>query len=306
MKTWRAALIYLAAVIAFSALSAPWIYHGCLWLGAHSNLFTWLRDVPFHRVFNRLLMLSSFSGGFLLVASQHALSRKTIGLTRSPKSLQHVALGVCVAVLSVAVVVVAGLAVHALSWNESDVATRLGHALISNALVAVIVAVLEETFFRGCLLGWLRQRITPHIALAIVTLFYAITHFLHPTSAISSADEVHWSTGFTMLAQYGVSLVSDTHWLRQFAMLVLIGLSLGWCFLRTSRLYLSMGLHAGWVFGGKMMLFLASPKNAAEHWWFGSGDVIGSPITIVVMAAVFVLMIWLCKLPKIAGEERAA
>jgi membrane protease YdiL (CAAX protease family) len=165
---------------------------------------------------------------------------------------------------------------------------------VITAFGAALLALSEEFFFRGCLLGWLEQHVSRVVALIAVTLFFAICHFLGGAKS-PSVDEISWLSGFQMLSQYAGRLAADAHWVPQFLMLALVGLTLGWCRLQTSTLYLSIGLHAGWVFSGKMLFVVTNINRATPNWWFGHGKLLGSPISIAAVGSVLVLMVWVGK-----------
>ncbi len=305
MKIWGAIAIYLVAVVLCGAFAAPWIYWGCHWLGGQGDSLSWLAEQRFHDVLKRVLQLCALGGALGLLASQRALSRDTIGLSPSPQAGRQFLFGLGIAIASVALVVRLGIDSRALVWEEDLAGSSFASALVTNLCIGLLVGVMEEIFFRGCLLGWLRRQMHVAGALATVTFFYAITHFLRPPKSVKFV-EVHWDTGFTMLGQYWNFLIGNGSWLPEFLMLVLIGLTLGWCFLQTSRLYLSIGLHTGWVFAGKMMMFLTDSNSDVAMWWFGSGKLIGSPITIAVLCAVFLLMIWICRRPMMQNRPHAS
>jgi membrane protease YdiL (CAAX protease family) len=293
MSPWKALAIYLVAVVAFSALASPWVFRVFQALPSHAAL-SWLNEVDFQAVLNHLLILSAIGGVLVLLASQRSLSLRTIGLTPSPHALSHVSTGAAVAVGSVAVVLVVGFGSDVFSWDTRKSVARIVSESAITLVAAALLALSEEFFFRGCLLGWLRQRVPRIVALISVTLFFAICHFMNGGRS-PSLDEITWLSGFQMLWQYTGRLLSDWRWLPEFVMLVLVGLTLGWCFLQTSLLYMSIGMHAGWVFAGKMLFFVTRMNAGQAKWWFGYGKFLGSPISILAVAVVLVLMLWLCR-----------
>ncbi|MSR65687.1 MAG: CPBP family intramembrane metalloprotease [Verrucomicrobiae bacterium] len=310
MKPWRALALYLAVVIVFSTLTAPWVYALLQCLARSPEGPGVLGAWEFREVLNRVLLLSAIAGAVILLRLQNSLTLETLGLARSPLASKHLLLGACVAGLSVVVVMLVGFVTGAFQWDRDLTVPHTIQVGLVTLLIAGVVAVSEEFFFRGCLLGWLRQRTPVMLALVVVTCFYAICHFMNvPKSKASHSektiqDEVRWNSGVEMIARYGERLAQDSAWVQRFAMLVFVGLALGWCFLKTSRLYLSIGLHGGWVFAGKMMTFLTDTNRVESNWWFGYGKTIGSPITIVVVASVFVFMTWICRQPIIRGASR--
>lgn len=285
MNPWATYAIFLLGVAVFSALVAPWAF----WA------ISAFADVRFHEVLNRLLLGTSILGAFWILHRENLLSCQTLGLARSRRFWRDLGLGAGIAIGSVVLVTVLGFAAGVVTWNLDESARRMIGVMATNLLVGAIVGVMEEVHFRGCLLGWLRQRTHAMLALALVTAHYSLAHFLSPPK-VAKKIEVEWGSGFRMLGYYLEKHTMNFDWLAQCAMLVLIGLTVGWCFLRTSRLYLSIGLHAGWVFAGKSLTFLTDDV-ANQNAWFGAGKLIGSPVVILVLAGVFALMIWICNRP---------
>lgn len=298
--------VYLVSVVLFSAIVSPWVFRACQFFGSQGEPFHGWQGAEFHEVMNRVLLLSALVGAIILLVVHKTMTLQTVGFASSPIAFRHLVLGMSVAVLSVAVVTWVGFSTGTIEWDGSHSRQQDLRFAIGSLIAAAVVAVSEEFFFRGCLLGWLRQRTHAWTALAAVTLFYAICHFMNPPRDYPAETDVNALSGFIMLGQYFLRLIQDAAWLPRFAMLVLVGLTLGWCFLKTSRVYLSIGLHAGWVFAGKMMIFLTDVKKSESNWWFGYGKTIGSPITILVVACVFALMIWICSQPKIRGGSETA
>jgi len=305
MKPWKALAIYLVAVIAFSALASPWVFRLFQALASRDAALGWLREADFRSVLNYLLILSAIAGALVLLASHKALSLQTMGLATSPHGLAQVLAGAVVAACSVAVVLAVGLGSDVFAWDTRKTVVTIASDSATTFIGAALLAMSEEFFFRGCLLGWLRQRVHSVAALTVVTLFYAICHFLNG-GRNPSIDEITWLTGFQTLWQYAGRRAGDWGWLPNFALLVLVGLTLGWCFLQTSRLYLSIGLHGGWVFAGKMMFLVTRIDGGQANWWFGYGKLLGSPISILAVGIVLVLMLWLCKPPGVRSGTRTA
>jgi uncharacterized protein len=301
---WTMLALYLVAVVLFSGLASPWVFR-CLHALASNGALSWLSEVDFQAVLNHLVILSSLGGAVTLLASQRALSLPTIGLARSPNAWAHVLLGLLVAAASVVVVLLVGLRSDVFSWDTRIPAARIATVGLITAVGAGLLALSEEFFFRGCLLGWLRQRVPAVTALIAVTLFFAICHFLNGGRS-PSIDEITWLSGFETLGQYAARLGADTRWVPTFLMLVLVGLTLGWCRLQTSSLYLSIGLHAGWVFAGKMMFVVTDINRSQPNWWFGHGKLLGSPVSILAVGVVFAVMLWVCKLPRVRSSVQAA
>src|SRR5262249_3526353 len=303
MQPFALLVVYLASVVVVSALSAPWLYLGFQAAASHPAL-AWLREVDFQAVLDYLLIGSAILGAVILLASQRALSLRTVGLQASRKALRHLAFGALVASLSVAVLLPLGLASGVFSW---DTRLTVGRIVSVGALAIVgasLLALVEEFLFRGCLLGWLSGRAPRLAALLTITALFAICHFLNGGRS-PGIDEITWLSGFRMLGHYASRLAADARWVPQLLMLLLVGLTLGWSRLLTSTLYLSIGLHAGWVFTARMVFLVTDIHRDHGNWWFGPGRFIGSPFWIDAVGAVLVIVVLVGKRLR-AGTTREA
>ena len=88
------------------------------------------------------------------------------------------------------------LAVGRAEWRASMAWDALPGALLS----AVVVALIEESFFRGALLGALRRRFSWLSALVVMSLVFASVHFLKPPPDVHF-PVVTWTSGFVLVPQ---------------------------------------------------------------------------------------------------------
>ena len=125
-------------------------------------------------------------------------------------------------------------------------------AIFGIVSAAIAVALLEEFFFRGAILGLALRTMRPPGALVFVTFFFTIVHFLKPPDSVELADaQVTWGSGFWMVGQIFAKFGNPIFILSQFVTLFAVGWILGVARLRTNSLWLPIGLHCGWVFGLK-------------------------------------------------------
>ena len=119
--------------------------------------------------------------------------------------------------------------------------------IILNAIISgLIVALIEETLFRGLLQSVFSFVLKPIIAIFLTCFLYSSVHFLEiPDGYVT--EPAQWSSGFsvffssfTLLAQ--PSLIWDS-WLALFA----AGLFLSLTRLFTNNIFWCIGIHAGWV-----------------------------------------------------------
>jgi len=149
------------------------------------------------------------------------------------------------------VAILAGLL--ALEWlggirlpNTDLPAAKLGAALASGLIGGLAVGFIEETFFRGVMHHAMRRSLSFASTAALTAALYASLHFTRPPRLTADA-EVHWDTGWQLLAGMGAAyqqpwLLLDS-WLALFA----VGVFLSLVRERTGNIALAIGLHAGWV-----------------------------------------------------------
>ena len=160
------------------------------------------------------------------------------------------------------------------SFHFPDIGlTGYGRMMGSALLSGVGVALLEETLFRGALIGCL-MRITGPLAALIISAFdYAVLHFIG-TYWTTDPSKVGWDTGFR------IALDGFSHLLKadpsSLLALFMAGLLLG-----SARLFFrggigfSMGLHAGWVFIIKIFKPVSIIDITSKNiWMIGRYDLI--------------------------------
>ena len=139
---------------------------------------------------------------------------------------------------------------------------ELTYKLSGYLAVALVVATVEELYFRGLLLSRVSGYWMPLTASA---LFYAGIHFLNPTPDSALAE--HWAGGWMLLAN--ATLEMPSQWLEQLprvCLLFLIGLGLGMLRLRTNCLAFCIGVHAAMVFSVKTFQFFTYPGPFGPAW----------------------------------------
>jgi len=248
MSTGRAILLYAVAVLVVSAVAAPWIFWAVAAWG----------DWPFRRVFDRVILVMALLGLWPLLRSAGIRSWRELGFVSSRGWLRQCLLGALVGMVSYGVgglLLAPALRVGTRPWSVAGfVAT------------GVVVALIEETFFRGGLQNVLQRQLPGWLAVLLVSGFYSVLHFLKPAAAHIPAEAVCWTSGFEYLGRIALCFVQQTDIGRSAVTLWLAGIVLGWGFVRTGALWLSIGLHAGWVFALKTLA------------WLGGGSLLDRPV----------------------------
>ena len=196
----------------------------------------------------------------------------------------------------VSLALLAAIAVLSGAWRiHTDLtASRLFGKLGGAALSAVVVAILEETFFRGAVMGALRRAHSVGVALVLSSAIYAMLHFFQRPD---SPMKVEWFTGLQLLPQMMRGFVDGRALVPGFFNLTLAGIILGLAYQHTGNLYFSMGLHGGWVFWLKFCSAVAGAAPGVNIWYWGSpGRLIDGWLALGVLAGVLLILMRLLKM----------
>ncbi len=289
-RSWRG-LVYLAVFffgsLLFAAAASPLVYWGAAaWAEAFPHPFLrYLADHPFPRYFDRLRWLAVLAGLPWLLRACGLRSWRRLGFTGDWKaSLRWFAAGA----------VLAGAAVLAQALQASPPAREgLGWPLFFSVLPAalltgLLVALIEETVFRGVVLRLFRAALRPWPAILLSALFFAWVHFKKipwQDSAVVSVGSGFYAAGATAISPFLAFSAC------RFINLLLAGAAFNLLFLRSRSLWPCAGLHAGWIFLVKAYGRLADIPSGRTTWWRGTEAVIDGilPAVLFLPFMVFIL-----------------
>ncbi len=259
---------FLFVLRQFSLLVA--LIVGVILLGAILTWPTWLllshqaaghynRVQAFCTLFTGLILclwyLRTSGGSF----SENLGFRRT-GRPVSGLILKSFAVGVSVIVLLEALYL--WLGVRHLVANADFSAAAMARLALKALLAGALVAVLEETLFRGALQGALQQRMNVPAAVLLGSLVFATAHYLkYPEPR---AGTITWSTGITLLPQ-------ALRWFKlpgiipSLTVLFLLGVLLALSRWRRGHLYECMGFHAGLVSALKVRAYVTDFTPGARY-----------------------------------------
>ncbi len=283
MRASRAIGLYFAAVILVGALLAPWLFWAVEQVAPRVDALHGYATYPFHRIFDRALMLVALAGLWPLLRVIGFRFWSDIGYVRARGWWRHALAGYVLGVASLTVMI--GLLVvfggHPLVFTKTS--GQMAGAAVKFFFVGTAVALIEETFFRGALQGALQRRMKVAGAIVVASAVYSAVHFLKPNGVHIPADQVTWTSGGKCLVWIvSQSLVQNGVFVG-FVSLFLAGCVLGLAYAKTKALYLSIGLHAGWVLVNEFMRWSAT-VNVTQ-------DVASWPM----LVALLVLVVWLCQ-----------
>lgn len=285
MRPVRSLLIYLAIVFAGGALLAPWLDWATLSV-ARWTASAKLAATPFPRILDRSLLGMALLGLWPLLRSCRMLSRDELGL-KAEKPWTSVVLGFLLGFGSLACLVLLAVFMSGhVSFVIPSGANVFNH-ILSAALTAIIVAVLEEVLFRGGLFGLLRKVQPWPWALVISSGVYSLAHFIKKAEF---AGPVTWLSGFELLPKM---FHNGTAFIPMGLSLFMAGAILALAYQRTGSLFFSMGLHAGWVFWLKLYGYLNFTSRPSSPLW-GTDKLIDGWIALPVLSCVFCI-VWTFK-----------
>ncbi|MBM3822871.1 MAG: CPBP family intramembrane metalloprotease [Verrucomicrobia bacterium] len=283
-RTGLALLGYFTAVFLGAAILAPWLHALVQFLAEHHPAWQGLASAPFHRYVNRCLLLIAIAGLWPLGRFLNLRGITGLGWTPQPAPGRELAHGFLVGWISLGILAwLAGAHELQTSLTLPSTLKSVGKA----ALSAVAVALIEESLFRGMLLGGTRPAWGPKAALWFSSSVYAITHFFR---RVQHEGDIKWDSGFSVLAQMTAGFVDLPSLFPAFLNLLVAGLILGRWHLKSGSLWGPAALHAGWVFWLKMYGFLTDPVSSASPRVWGSERLIDGWIALPVLLVVYIFI----------------
>ena len=203
-------------------------------------------DWQFHKVVGRLWQLLMLAGIAVAVWRLGLRGRADwgYGLPRA-RFLRQAGIGFA---SGIATMLPMALAIVALGIRNPrpglDVAMLIS-GIAAGALTGLIVALVEETFFRGLMFRAVLRDAGPATAVWTTALLYAAIHFF--TRVKIPHAEVHWDSGIALLGAALARFADPASIADAFVTLVMVGLLLGLVRYRTGSIAAGIGLHMGWV-----------------------------------------------------------
>jgi membrane protease YdiL (CAAX protease family) len=163
---------------------------------------------------------------------------------------------------------------------------RIGLAFGSGLAVGTI----EETVFRGLLLGGLLQDHGRGQAVLVSSGLYSLVHFLWAKVPVGIGFDL--TIGVQALTAHTLALFRPSI-LLPFVGLSLVGVVLAYAYLWSGSLLFPIGLHAGWVFLAKIDDLLLLERTGVQ-WLYGPQGVLGTAMGwLLLLLMLFFLRLWI-------------
>lgn len=217
------------------------------------NLLNSFFDIRFGKLVSHLASVLGLLFIFIYLKCYNMLDRDTAGFARKQtplgrKFLQGVLIGIFIMVILELALLGLGIrrAASELGFNSASI-IFVGKALFSG----IAVGLIEETLYRGALLGGLVRKSGVLTAVVFSSLVYAAVHFIRFPSLAESAGS-GWTAGFLILSDTFNRLL-DPVIIDSFLSLTMFGIFLSLVRLQTGNIYQCIGIHAGVVMSIKII-----------------------------------------------------
>jgi membrane protease YdiL (CAAX protease family) len=249
-------------------------------------VFPFLAKYDFDTFFHRAILVVAVVLLWPLLRVSNVRGLADLGLAPNPFWARHVGSGVLLSVIPLLFCAAVLIALHVYSFRHVFVWPRFGKVL----LAAISVPFIEETFFRGIVLGILLRTGRKLLSVVAASALFAAVHFLKGSEREPAI--VTWTSGFQSIGAAFAGFADPIMVLAAFATLFLIGCILADARVLTRSLWLPIGLHAGWIFASGTFSWLARRQMVALP-WLGKNLLVG--IIPLGLAAVtwIVMRLWL-------------
>ena len=250
---------YFIAIVLIGALLAPILFWSAQSLAAY-GVFPFLAKYDFDTFFHRAVLVAAVLLLWPLLGISHVRGLSDLGLIPNPRWIRNLWAGALLSIIPLLVCGYLFIKLHIYSFRHVLVWPRFGKVL----LAAISVPLIEETFFRGIVLGLLLRTGRKFLPLITVSALFAVVHFLKGSDRAPTI--VTWASGFQSIAQAFSGFGDLIMVASAFATLFLIGCILADARVITNSLWLPIGLHAGWIFASGTFSWLARRQVVAFPW----------------------------------------
>jgi hypothetical protein len=203
---------------------------------------------PFHRVADRLGMITLAVGFFLIARRLRLADRVSLGFGLPPRQFVReagIAFGIGVVLMGIIIAIMLALHLRLLRPGVTLNWESFGKLAAQGLLRGIAVALIEETFLRGAMWSGIARESGAVTATVLTALIYALTHFV--SSYHVPPDQIGWHSGITMLAGSFGAFAHPLGVADAYLCLFAVGVVLATVRMRTGNIAASLGLHAGWV-----------------------------------------------------------
>jgi len=286
---WLIVHFYFGALV-FAAIAAPLVFNLVHYLDPDAS--SYLAQKPFGKYFDRGRLLCLLILFPVLMKKANLLSWQRLGFL--PPGWEHFKkwflLGACMMVFTYSIDFSFGILEPRDNWSWGKQFLKIGSGLVA----ALLIAVAEESFFRGFVFRAFYTSSKPILAVVLSALLFAYIHFKMPYEVMAHipVNEIGFDDGlFAIWGTLTTFLYFDG---LLFLVLFLAGILLHLVFLYTRNLWACVGLHAGWAFVIQSLVNTVDEKGEISS-FFGSEKVTDGYLVLILLVAFILLFLWLMK-----------
>ncbi len=244
MNHWPKFFVVLLPIFVLSVVLTPPL---------HSVLHPYFK---FEKIFNRLVMIFGVLAALLFVLRQRGKEGgifgralwKAYGFDFSQPWRRLFGFGFLGGVLTVLFIVLFEIKFGASSNREQLFLHKIVEWFFNGMASGLIVATIEEFFFRGFIYTQLNQKMNIALAVILTSAFYSLCHFFDNGQIFIPQNPTAEDARRLLFGYLEPFLQRPLDILPEFVGLFLFGVLLNLAFIRTGSLFLSIGVHAGAVF----------------------------------------------------------
>jgi len=258
---------YFAAIILFGALIAPLLFWAGQWMVAH-GFFPFLAKVDFESFFRRAILIAAVALLWPLLRLTDTKSMADLALAPNSRWVCDLFVGILFSAIPLLCCGIWFIAFHIYSLRHTFAWTAFGKIVAAS----IAVPAIEETFFRGVVLGLLLRTGRQYMSIFATSAIFSIVHFLKAPERTSTI--VTWTSGLNSIIHSFARFGDPTLVAAMFTTLFLIGWILADARVRTRSLWLPIGLHAGWILAAGAFNRVAH-RGILELSWLGKNLLVG-------------------------------
>jgi membrane protease YdiL (CAAX protease family) len=257
---------------------------------------------PFHRVASRVAMLAAAGGLIWLCRHLGVGSKRALGYGLPWRRFVTVAL--ISGIVGMATAAAGAALLLAMHWRIGAGTHSVLKLLLVGLSSGIAVALIEETVMRGAMHSAIERESGQWVAVLLTAPLFAVLHFF--AKARIPVDELHWASGFDLLARSFAPLSTPSLVFDSFAAWLAVSLVLSLTRVLTGNIGTAIGLHAGWVVVLRMLQEATAPgPDAHASAWVGKFDGLLGYWVLPWSAAIGVAL-WLTRrawVPYASGED---
>lgn len=290
MKDALRLLAYFAAVILVGALVAPPLYWCAQNLAGYES-FRFVGQFDFEVFFHRSLLVAALLFLWPLLRSVGVRRFSDLGLRSNDHWLRDLTGGFAAALVPLILCGAILIGTRVYSVRTAPALAPIGRT----GAAAIVVPFIEESFFRGLVLGILLRRGRKYLSVFLSSALFSVVHFLKAPEGTSPI--VTWTSGFQSIAHSFAQFSEPVLVVAGFTTLFLIGWVLADARMLSASLWFPIGLHSGWILGNGLFSRIARRQMLLLPW-------LGRNLLVGLIPLGVVLLTWI--LVRIWNREKTA